>query len=234
MTLKRFKPLWVPLALAAVALVAIQNAPAQELTAESPEAVRVIPYVMAAPRAALVPPPLDTSHVPMPAIGAAHNFPRRNGGLVVPVGAVVAFLLAPGIEGVWYPKTHGLLGTCLELEMRQPDSNQWVPLGRDGARAIRVGPSIGTADVKVRHRFNRPGRFILRGIIRTVAVPIDQNATEVDPANTDCPGAAVAVNKVFVHVTVVEGPAEVSTTTADPTDEATLELEPDEEATSEQ
>ena len=47
----------------------------------------------------------------------------------------------------------------------------WVTIGKDGARDCRRGPSIGRAKVGVPVHFRRPGVYLLRAIVHTVAKP---------------------------------------------------------------
>ena len=47
----------------------------------------------------------------------------------------------------------------------------WVTVGTDGVKETRKGPSIGHADVAVGVRFQRPGTYSIRGIVRTAVEP---------------------------------------------------------------
>ena len=158
-------------------------------TAISLRPVPVIKYAMASPRACLIGPPVWSSNAYYLPTGAAENFPRANGAIKVPVGTRVVFCLSRDLEGVWYPHSYGCLGTSLVLQWCQycktadcncpkcdPDSTDirpcpWVTIGRDGAKDVRKGPSIGRARVGVPVRFRRPGIYYLRGIIHTFARP---------------------------------------------------------------
>jgi len=212
--------------------VAVPWAPAQELDDGTVDAVRPIPYVVAAPRAALVGPPATTDAL-RPVYGAAYNFPRRNGMLTVRLGTVVAFRLGHNIEGVWYPDTFGHLGTSLRVELLvrhgTDAARRWKPLGRDGARAMRAGPSIGTADVRVRHRFDTPGYHVLRAIVRTAAVPVNANTDAVSAAEPS-PGAADVEDIIYIVVRAVDADVEVTATADDPLVEFAEPLEPEDEA----
>ena len=165
-----------------------------------PVPVPVIKYAMASPRACLIGPPVwVTDRAYYLPTGAAENFPRANGAIKVPVGVRVVFCLSRDLEGVWYPHSYGCLGTslilqwcrwckcvdatCLEYKCPEcdclecdPDATDvrrcpWVTIGRDGAKDVRKGPSIGRAKVGVPVCFRRPGIYYMRGIIHTVAKP---------------------------------------------------------------
>lgn len=92
----------------------------------------------------------------------------------------------------------------------------WVTIGRDGAKDVRKGPSIGRAKVGVPVRFKRPGFYYLRGIVRTFARPcyprplepwLAQLIDENDPAAALPPiPPAVDRDVVYVRVHVVELP----------------------------
>lgn len=173
-----------------LALVVCGSAPAQ---GPDPCVIRPVPtikYAMASPRSCLIGPPvLLTDAYYVPALGAAENFPRRPGAIRVPVGTRVVFCLSRDLEGVWYSHSFGCLGTSLTLQLCRgcmtPDCDcprcdpngtnvrpcRWITIGRDGAKDVRRGPSIGRAKVGVPVRFRRPGIYHLRGIIHTFAKP---------------------------------------------------------------
>ncbi len=112
---------------------------------------------------------------------------------------------------------------CVDCKCPEPDGTnaslcRWVTIGRDGARDVRKGPSVGRARVGVPVRFSRPGIYYLRGIIRTVAQPYYPRPLEywqerlVDPDAIDkkLPRIWPAVDKdiVYVRVRVIELSAE--------------------------
>ena len=168
---------------------------------------------VASPRAALVmavcdntpQKPTEISAVqPVPhQVGAAENFASKPIALVVPKGQVIYFRDSRDIEGVWYRRTHGWLASAFFLQIKDPTGTEdtWIPIGHDGAYAIRKGPSVGRANIGVRHRFERPGQFVLRAIVVTVAVPVDPN--NADP-NQKCPYTAFDYDEVLIRVQVVE------------------------------
>ena len=169
------------------------------LHAEDPAVIggprRLVPvptrdYVMASPRACLIAPPLWSEEAYWLPSGDAENFPRKNGALRIPVGTRIRFSLSRQLEGVWYKGAYGMLATSLELQwcptckvdttseagktvnddiILPPDESPWKTIGKDGARDVRRGPSIGLGDVRVPVRFVRPGIYYLRGIIKTQA-----------------------------------------------------------------
>jgi len=128
--------------------------------------------VVAAPRATLVAPPED-SPTKWPVIGAAENFAIERARIVLRAHSVLEVRLSRNLEGVWHEHTFGTLRTCLVVQMlvEGEDGAAWVTIGRDGAGDTRKGPSIGVADIAVRHKFRRPGAYRLRAIVTTAAVP---------------------------------------------------------------
>jgi len=143
----------------------------------------IVNYMVASPRATLATtPPLsaevdDVAEVtPYRTLGAACNFARPSGQTVtVREGTTVFVGIKPEAEGVWYERASGWLGAIIIVEIahpRQPD--RWYTLGRDGAAALRIGPSIGVAGRKigVKARITRPGRYLMRARLYTYALPV--------------------------------------------------------------
>ncbi len=210
-------------------------------------------YNLAAPRAALVTPQVITPYAIPLRIGAAENFPRGFGSLKIRPGTKINFALSKEIEGVWYERSYGVLGTLLELQWCRyckvtcdcvdqvkdiPEANavdadsttaatmrpaHWVTIGKDGARGLRHGPSIGHADVGVPVRFWRPGVYWLRGIITTTADP-RYLATEVNTGDTVTRPYLGDKDRdvVYVRVQVVDWPEVI------PDPDPAVSLEPDE------
>ena len=162
--------------------------------------------------------------------GAAENFARRDGKIRVPMGTRVLFALSHELEGVWYDHAVGVLSTSLEIQWCRacsmdaagsrpnaepneaslvPPTGEWITLGKDGARDLRRGPSIGTADIGVPVRFMHSGVFHLRGIVRSHAQPLFDRA-DSDSGDmtdeTDLPPGASDRDVVSVFVEVVERP----------------------------
>jgi hypothetical protein len=201
-----------------------------------PRPVPVMKYTMASPRACLIGPAVWATNAYWLPTGAAENFPRGHGSIRVPVGTRVVFCLSRDLEGVWYPRSYGCLGTSLTLQWcrccirpadvdKCPDCDPsstnaaicpWVTIGRDGAKDVRKGPSIGRAKVGVPVRFKRPGFYYLRGIIHMFAEPyypqpIDEwrNRLLDNPDGTDVlPRIPPAQDRdiVYVRVHVVDIP----------------------------
>lgn len=167
-------------------------------------------YVVASPRAALtvLQPCAEAAEVYCcQTAGAAYNFPRQDGRIVVRPGTLVVFRLDRNIEGVWYPGACGWLGTQLVLEIRTVTSAgdlEWVVIGKDAAAAERCGPVAGRANVGVRHAFNRPGRYLMRAKVWTSALPTCDLADDANAPDIDCPGAVKAYDEVYVLVRVPE------------------------------
>ena len=105
----------------------------------------------------------------------------------------------------------------------------WVTIGKDGAKDVRKGPSIGRAKVGVPVCFRRPGIYYLRGIVRTVAQPFYPRPIEpwydrlVDENATDkvLPRIPAAVDKdiVYVRVQVADWPVADVEPDVDPADD---------------
>jgi hypothetical protein len=253
-----------------VGVVLASGGQVQDSRPEAPVRSRPVPmvkYVIASPRACLIGPPVWSTNAYYLPSGAAENFPRQNGAIRVRVGTRVVFGLSRELEGVWYARSYGALGTSLELQWcrgcickpdnwRQcvcaecacrtckclkctcaqcacPEGNcadcnckdckclepaetdsvvcKWVTIGRDGAKDVRKGPSIGRAKVGVPVRFNRPGVYYLRGIVRTFARPYYPRPLEywqellIDPSSTDktLPVIPAAADRDVVYVRVL-------------------------------
>ena len=137
--------------------------------------------VVGSPRAALVyhPSIADVSgatdgyvqHV----VGGAHNFAIRGATLQLRLGTTLRVRLSNEIEGVWYPRACGWLGTLRGLDEKIGDgtwADSWRELGGVGAGDRGCGTSTGTArDVSVRFRPPAPGDYLLRARLYTFAVP---------------------------------------------------------------
>lgn len=180
-----------------------------------PDAVRhlVRQYVVASPRASLAPVPQlqDNEAVDRCDVaGAAYNFPRDDGRILVRTGSVVVFRFDRNAEAVIYPGACGLIRSELMLEMRELDpaaesdtpeaEPEWTPIGRDAIEGRRCGPVFGTGHVAVRHPFERPGTYVVRATISTFAVPGERDD---DPETALC-GAARSVDEVLIGVRVGE------------------------------
>jgi len=175
--------------------------------------IQVRQYVVASPRAALTvlrPCAEAADCYCCETVGGAYNFPRQDGRIIVRRGTVVVFRLDRNIEGVWYPRACGWLGTQIVLEMQTITSDgevEWVVLGRDAAAAERCGPMAGRANVGVRHAFQRPGRYLMRAKVWTFALPTCGPTDDaLDAPDTNCPGAVRAYDEIYVLVRVPEGP----------------------------
>ena len=198
-----------PINLLLIALLITTAALAQDAAPAPPEARPTIKYIVATPRACLLPNHLTEEGEIRPGPAAANNFPRAHGSIRVPLGTNVLFALSRRTEGVWYQHSLGLLGTSLRLEVANPNADpcdpctpQWIPIGRAAARDVRHGPSIGVANVKVRAAFNRPGPHHLRALIHTIAQPYLPNPDNTDP--TDAPPLPhPAFDRDIVHINVI-------------------------------
>ncbi len=217
--------------------------------------IPIVKYVMASPRACLLGPGPCNVATRCLKMGAADNFRRANGAIRVPVGTRVIFRLSRELEGVWYPRSYGALGTSLVLQWCKacktddcicPDCNcpdcdcircepdgdvtdvricPWVTIGRDGAKDVRRGPSIGRADVGVPVRFKKTGIYYLRGIVYTFARPwyprpietsLETQIESVTERVLPWPPSAVDKDIIYVRVHVVNLPID--------------QIEPEEEA----
>ena len=164
---------------------------------------RVVNAVVASPRATLVPVPYPVDpheeNEPCSAVGAAWNFAAHDMAIKMQLGSVLRTRLSNRIEGVWYPRACGKLGTLLVLEMKDPLGGyaDWIELGRDGAADQRCGPSMGTARIRVRFRPRHPGNYVLRATVLTYAI--------ADPASVDARDAVVR-DQVYIHLNVIDQP----------------------------
>jgi len=126
----------------------------------------------------------------------------------VRVGTRVVFGLSRNIGGVWYPESYGRLSTHLVLQKHVGEATdaarRWITVGQDGAGDVREGPSIGHANVAVGHLFREPGIYPMRGIIHTIAQPLNHVTPKITPDN---PQGVVARDIVYVTVRVL-GPNE--------------------------
>jgi hypothetical protein len=217
---------------------------AEDVTVE-PVPVNPIPivkYVMASPRACLLGPGPCNVATRCLQRGAAENFRRANGAIRIPVGTRVIFCLSRELEGVWYPRSYGALGTSLVLQWCkackttdcdcipcEPDEEvtdveicPWVTIGRDGAKDVRRGPSIGRARVGVPVRFRKAGIYYMRGIVCTFAGPFyprpveTSQETQIESTTCSIPPSAFDKDIIYVRVHVVNLPID--------------QIEPDEEA----
>jgi len=187
----------------------------QRLTAERVPGPREI--VVASPRASIawaVPheaeitpeEAADPADLPVFQVGAAHNFAATGISITVRKDAVVRFRESRQVEGVWYERTWGRLGSVLLVQIQNPSSAtpEWITLGRDGAGALRRGPSLGTAGISVPVRFPRVGEFRLRAVVITGAVPMELASDDPDAEPVDSAYADFDVDFVPIKVVVVE------------------------------
>lgn len=189
------------------------------LNDQGPEAINraLRQYIVASPRASLAPRPGTTGSPDerCSVVGAATNFQRDNGRLLVRAGTGILFRYDRNVEGVWYDNACGLLRSELVVEMRpiEPDTEpsdntngaepaEWSLVGRDGAAARTCGPVVATANIGVRSRFPVAGDFLVRCTIRTFAIPEGEVARTGEA--TDFCGAARDVDIVLTHVRVVD------------------------------
>jgi hypothetical protein len=178
---------------------------------------RKIYYNVASPRVALANQPplmtptadaLEAEFAPVPycrTIGAACNFARGDGRLLVRKGTHIFVKLAGDIEGVWYEKACGYLGAVIALDIQRPGSNEWVTLGQDSRVGKRCGPAVGTArNIGVVFEANRPGEYLLRARIISFALPLGPTLEEPDNLRDLLPCGDVASDEVFIKVRVIE------------------------------
>lgn len=178
-------------------------------------------YIVASPRASLAPLPgaVDPAES-CNTVGAATNFARPNGRLLVRKGKGIVFRYDRNVEGVWHADACGLLRSELIVEIRRlpentanddttrppaepkADEDPWAPIGRDGAAGRGCGPTVGSANIGVRHIFDHPGDFLVRSTIRTFAIP--ENEVVAANATANFCGAARDVDQVLTHVRVVD------------------------------
>lgn len=219
---------------------------------EEPQVIRRVnrrmlhfaPYVVASPRAALcnIPAPPTNDEVEPGAtddvvvepmfrtIGAAHNFAKKNGTVLLRFGSVLKVHLSEHAEGVWYEDASGWLGTLLILDVAKLDTDvdpatvdpealeaddrlEWRTIGRDGAAAHRVGPSLGHAKhLGVAFRPPRPGMYALRARIYTYALPTClDDGTEIERPSREeiLANGTVAADRVFIRLNVIRSNWEV-------------------------
>ncbi len=147
--------------------------------------MRIVDVVVASPRTAMVPVPFpdtaDIQNTPCDAVGAAWNFARKSMAVRMKLGGVLRTRLSDNMEGIWYPRACGKLGTLLVLEMKDTSSggDDWIELGRDGIADHRCGPSMGRARVRVLYRPERLGEYHLRASIISYAIPSRSDAVDV-------------------------------------------------------
>lgn len=179
-------------------------------------------YVVASPRASLslLPGGAANGTEGCDTVGAASNFPRRNGRLLVRNNTGIVFRYDRNVEGVWHDDACGLLRSELIVHIQRlpeptegednttdvtakmvDEESAWRPLGRDGAAGRGCGPAVGTANIGVRHLFDVPGDYLVRSTIRTFAIP-EREIVEAGEAASFC-GAARDVDVVLTHVRVV-------------------------------
>lgn len=175
----------------------------REIVVASPRAA----IAWAVPRPPHVGPEATTmEELPRFQVGAAENFAATRIAIVVRKDSVVRFRESRQIEGVWYDDAFGRLGTILLVQMRNPTdaTPEWITLGRDGAGAIRRGPSIGTARVSVPVRFPRVGEYQLRAIVVTGAIPMGPVVGATDTEPVDSPYYDIDLDVIPIRVKVVE------------------------------
>jgi hypothetical protein len=106
-------------------------------------------------------------------IGAAHNFPRRDGRICVQVGDSIFFQLDNETEGVWYEKACGYLGAMIFVYQHDRDGDRWVPIGRDARYARLCGPGKGQGvNIGVPFHANRPGVHYISACVVSFALPV--------------------------------------------------------------
>jgi hypothetical protein len=164
-----------------------------------------------------------------PVIGAAHNFARPDGQATLRLGSTLRVRLSREIEGVWYPRACGWLGTLLILDCQVPATDSvsaepvWKEIGRDGAAALRCGPSIGRArDVSVPFFPRRPGLYVLRARIYTYALPTPVADDAAPPSAEDMLSGefgVVARDVVHIKVRVIWWNGELIPEDAEPVEE---------------
>lgn len=173
-------------------------------------------YIVASPRASLAlrPGASGEPNEPCDVVGAATNFQRRHGRLLVRKNTGILFRFDRNVEGVWHDDACGLLRSQLIVQIRPVPTDSsineelgnqetgWETIGRDGAFARTCGPAVATANIGVRHRFEQAGDFLVRSIIRTWAIPESEVVAEGEPAEF-C-GAARDVDIVLTRIRVVD------------------------------
>lgn len=114
----------------------------------------------------------------------------------------------------------------------------WVTIGRDGAKDVRKGPSIGTAKVGVPVLFKKAGIYYLRGIVRTYANPWLRSVEAVNTTsrNSVIPVVLAASDKDVIYVRVhvldnlIDDPNSVDEKVDEP-DVTYIRLMPDDQST---
>lgn len=170
------------------------------------------PYIVASPRASLAPRPGATAEEDCAVVGAATNFQRDHGRLLVRAGTGIAFRFDRNVEAVWHDNACGLIRTALIVSIQrvEPDAEPvgttdeegWELIGLDDAGARRCGPLVATANIAVRHLFREPGDYLVRCTIRTHAIPEAEIAEEGQIV--DRCGSVRDVDHVFTRVRVVD------------------------------
>jgi hypothetical protein len=134
-------------------------------------------------------------------IGAAYNFARKEGHVVIPLGTVLNVGIGRMTQGVWFERTCGWFGTYLYVEQWDPEAERWVPIGRDGAYLQESGPFVGRVrNVRVPVKIDEPGDYRLRARVWTIAMP---SCPDVDYATARRCGD-IAFDQVPLKVRVVE------------------------------
>lgn len=98
-------------------------------------------YVVASPRASLAVAPQanEGSLDGCETVGAAYNFPRNRGRMLVKQGSVVVFRYDRNTEGVWYNNACGLLRSQLLVEVAHIPMR---PVDGEGAGETDASPSV--------------------------------------------------------------------------------------------
>ena len=170
-------------------------------------------YIVASPRVSLAPRPgAEDPAGECGTIGAATNFQRGNGRLLVRVGRGIAFRFDRNVEGVWHENACGILRSSLTVHIRPidpetepsevPEEEGWILVGRDLAEARRCGPALGTANIVVRKLFEEPGEYLVRSTIRSAAIPEGEIVAEGETPNF-C-GGTRDIDVVFTRVRVID------------------------------
>ena len=184
------------------------------LNDQGPEAINreLRPYIVASPRASLAPRPGAGEAEDCGVVGAATNFQRGHGRLLVRAGTGIAFRFDRNVEAVWHENACGQIRTALIVSIRpveadaEPtgttDQEGWEMVGLDDAGARRCGPLVATANIAVRHLFSEPGDYLVRCTIRTHVIPGDGIVEGGE--NVDLCGGVRDVDHVFTRVRVVD------------------------------
>jgi len=171
--------------------------------------LRARQYVVASPHASLVsvPDPNGDGTVECPVVGAVENFPRGNARLLAKVGMRLILRFDRNTEAVWYKDACGLIATHLAVDVRpaNDETAEWQPVGRDGARALRCGPSIGRADILVPAALDTAGDYVFRARIVTAAIPESELPEETAATLPEPVCGMTVTDTVFVAVKVLDG-----------------------------